>query len=99
MLLFWAKFGSYKLFQPVLRQVAKQCERSPEGHLILHRQHDVARTPFERLRATSCLSDQALDDLQAIYEVNNPLALKHSIQEQLSTLLATCKPLSGKEDA
>jgi hypothetical protein len=88
----------YNLFQPVLRQVAKDYERSPEGRLILHRQHDVARTPFERLRATSCLSEQALDDLQAIYEVNNPRALKHTIQEQLEALLLTCKPLSGKED-
>jgi len=89
----------YNLFQPVLRQVDKQCERSPEGQLILHRRHDVARTPFERLRATLCLSEQALDDLQAIYEVNNPRALKRSIQEQLNVLLATCTPLSGKEDA
>jgi hypothetical protein len=87
----------YNLFQPVLRQIAKQCEGSPEGQLILHRQHDVARTPFERLQATPCLSEQALDDLHAIYEVNNPQALKRSIQEQLNTLPATCKPLSGKE--
>jgi hypothetical protein len=89
----------YNLFQPVLRQVAKDYERSPDGRLILHRKHDVARTPFERLRATPCLSEQALDDLQAIYEVNNPRALKHAIQEQLHALLATCAPLSGKEDA
>jgi len=89
----------YNLFQPVLRQTAKDFEYSTDGQIILHRKHDVARTPFDRLRATSCLSAQALDDLQAIYEINNPRALKRAIQEQLNALLATCKPLSGKEDA
>lgn len=88
----------YNIFQPVLRQRAKECECC-EGQIIFHRKQDVAHTPFERLQLIPDFCPQALDDLQAIYEVNNPRALKHSIQDQLNTLLSTCQPLSEKEDA
>ena len=79
----------YNLFQPVLRQTEKDYERTPEGVLRVHRRQDTAQTPFERLLATPALSDQAREDLWAIYEVTNPRQLKREIQGQLDLLLPT----------
>jgi len=79
----------YNLFQPVLRQTEKSYERTPTGVLRVHRRQDTARTPFERLLASEALSDQAREDLWAIYEVTTPHQLKHEIQDKLDLLLST----------
>lgn len=79
----------YNFFQPVLHQIHKTIERTPEGLLSVHREYDDAQTPLERLLATKVLSEQAHHDLLAIYQVTNPLSLKHQIQQQLLDLLSS----------
>ena len=76
----------YNLFQPVLRQETKCYHRTEEGVLHLQRTHDVACTPHQRVLSTGVLSAHAVDDLAAIYEITNPLALRKEIQAMLDGL-------------
>ena len=76
----------YNLFQPVLHQKTKSYERTPGGQVKLHRTHDVAQTPYQRVLATGALSLHAQEDLEAIYQITNPLALRREIQTLLDAL-------------
>jgi hypothetical protein len=48
----------YNLFQPVSRQICKETTFDDAGIAPVHRKHDRAQTPFERLVATSALGCQ-----------------------------------------
>lgn len=76
----------YNFFQPVLRQVRKETTFDAQGHAHTHRKHDRARTPLERLLESGILSAEAQQDLVALYELLNPLALHCTIEAQLQRL-------------
>jgi hypothetical protein len=63
--------------------------------LLIHRKHDVAQTPLERLLATGALSDLARDDLLSLYQLVNPRALRQRIEEQLELLFSTLDQKGG----
>ena len=78
----------YNLFQPVLRQQTKRTIQTPEGGWRVQRTQDVAGSPYRRVLRSGVLSPQAAEDLAAIYEITNPLALRREIRAQLDELFA-----------
>ncbi len=72
----------YNLFQPVLHLV----EKTATGTRV-RRKWDDAKTPFERLAATSALSPAQRATLEALREQTNPRALRRAIHAGLDTLL------------
>jgi len=88
----------YNLFQPVLRQTAKTYSQTPEGAPRIHRQHDVAASPYVRLLRSGVLSAQAAEDLAAIYAVTNPLEFRRAIRSQLARLYALAQQPAREEE-
>jgi len=76
-------------FQPVQRLIAK----TRHGARV-HRVHDRAQTPFQRLGASGALAPTRQRELRALYETLNPLRLRRDIDAALATLwrLATRAP-------
>lgn len=75
----------YNFFQPVLHLTAKTLVGDQ-----VRRTWDQAQTPFERLKATGCLSAQQQQRLQALYEQTNPRHLREQIYRQLALLWDQC---------
>lgn len=77
----------YNFFQPVLHLTEKTVVDDQ-----VRRKWDVAQTPFERLKATGCLSAEQQHLLQALYEQTNPRLLREQIYRQLARLWDQCLP-------
>lgn len=77
----------YNFFQPVLHLTEKTVVDDQ-----VRRKWDVAQTPFERLKATGCLSAEQQQLLQALYEQTNPRLLREQIYRQLARLWDQCLP-------
>jgi hypothetical protein len=71
----------YNLFQPVLHL----CEKVVQGDKV-HRKWDQAKTPYERLLASSVLSPEQQARLRQLYEQTNPRQLREAIYRQLDAL-------------
>jgi hypothetical protein len=71
----------YNFFQPVLHLTEKTVVDDQ-----VRRKWDQAQTPFERLKATGCLSPEQLQYLQALYERTNPRQVREQIYRQLTHL-------------
>ncbi len=82
----------YNLFQPVLHLREKTLVADK-----VVRKWDTAKTPYERLLASSVLSSEQQARLQQLYEHTNPLALREAIYRQLAVLweTATASPSSA----
>jgi hypothetical protein len=82
----------YNLFQPVLHL----CEKAVVADHVV-RKWDEAKTPYERLRASSVLSAEQQARLQQLYEQTNPLQLRQAIYRQLAALweATTSQPSSA----
>ena len=96
--IYTASWVYYNLFQPVLRQTAKTYTQTPAGAPRVHRGHDVAASPYARLVRSGALSPQATEDLAAIYDVTNPLALRREIRSQLAQLYALAQHPTREEE-
>jgi len=73
----------YNLFQPVLHMVGKEVVAGK-----LHRKHDRAKTPYQRLLASGILSPTQKARLDAIYTSTNPRQLRTEIYDAVRNLLA-----------
>jgi len=71
----------YNLFQPVLHL----CEKTMVGDKV-RRKWDAAKTPYERLLASSVLSHQQQARLQQLHEQTNPLQLREALYRQLEAI-------------
>jgi len=71
------------LFQPVLHMVDKEVV---DGKL--HRKHDKAETPYQRLIASSVLSPKQQARLAALYTRTNPRELRMAIYDAIEHLRA-----------
>ncbi len=82
----------YNLFQPVLHL----CEKQVIGDTV-RRKWDAAKTPYERLLASSVLSSEQQTRLQQLYEQTNPLQLREALYRQLEAIWqsATASPSSA----
>lgn len=74
----------YNLFQPVMHMVAKEVINGK-----LHRRHDQASTPYQRLLSTGILSPEQKERLSCLYAQTNPLRLRADIYEILERLWET----------
>lgn len=79
----------YNFFQPVMRLEEKVILPAADGHPphIIRRFGD-ARTPFDRLLASHCLSADQLLRLQSLRDATNPRQLRHQIYALLDQLFA-----------
>lgn len=71
----------YNLFQPVLHMVSKEVV---DGKL--HRKHDQAQTPYQRLLACGLLSCGQEARLAALYARTNPRELRRAIYQAVEQL-------------
>lgn len=82
----------YNLFQPVMHMVEKQVVNGK-----LHRTHDQARTPYQRLLSTRILSQDQEQCLSSLLAQTNPRALRTDIYETLEKLWESQKPREPNE--
>jgi len=78
----------YNLFQPVMRLCAKSSTKREDGTLVLKRCYDQARTPFDRLCATTALDTDHRIELERLRDRTNPRQLRQEIEDGLAKLLA-----------
>jgi hypothetical protein len=78
----------YNFFQPVMLLTEKTLVRE-EGQLTrVKRRYDRARTPFDRLCATSAIAEEQRDELRALRECTNPRQLRKEINDLIAQLFA-----------
>lgn len=77
----------YNLFQPVMHLTAKSFSREAQP-ARLKRTYDHASTPFDRLCATSAISQERREQLLTIREQTNPRQLRQEIQRLTDHLLS-----------
>ncbi len=73
----------YNLFQPVMHMIGKEIVAGK-----LHRKHDRARTPYQRLLDSGILSQTQKARLDALYASINPRQLRSEIYDALRHLMA-----------
>jgi len=76
----------YNFFQPVMRLVEKRNVYDAQGTLHIRRRFDQARTPFDRLCATSALTPEVQKRLEQLREQTNPRRLRQDIYQQIRAL-------------
>jgi hypothetical protein len=79
----------YNLFQPVLRQIAKETVRLPSGICRTRRQHDEAKTPLQRLLDAHILTSDQSTTLLQTREMINPRQLRRTIDSKLDAIFRT----------
>ena len=77
----------FNFFQPVMRLSEKRFVQDEDGTSRVQRRFDQARTPFERLCATSTLSAETRAKLEALREETNPRKLRKEIYQRIDQLL------------
>ena len=78
----------YNFFQPVMRLAEKTVLWDDSGAVRVRRRHDQARTPFDRLCATSAIAEDKKDQLQALRRRTNPRQLRKEINDLIVQLFA-----------
>jgi hypothetical protein len=71
----------HNLFQPVMRQTEKIYDQGRT-----RRKHEDVRTPFQRICAAGVLSEEQQQELTALFQATDPLALREEIQQLISQL-------------
>jgi len=79
-------------FQPISKLIGKRREGAK-----VHKQYDRAQRPYQRLRATTALSQSQRDGLAALYEYLNPVQLRQQIDRELGILWKMAQPDSRAE--
>lgn len=74
-------------FQPVQKLLTK----TRHGARV-HRVHDTAQTPYQRLCAAGVLSPDKRHELEALYQRLNPLQLRRDLEAQLDRLWTLAAP-------
>jgi hypothetical protein len=74
-------------FQPVQKLLTK----TRHGARV-HRVHDTARTPYQRLCASGVLTPAKRDELEALYQRLNPLQLRRDLEAALDRLWTFAAP-------
>ncbi len=85
----------YNFFQPVMRLEKKEVMPGEEGRSRVRRSFDQARPPLDRLCETGCLSSQKQEELLALRDRTNPLALREEIYGLLDDLFALPNAVPG----
>ncbi len=90
----------HNFFQPVMRVTHKSVVCTPGQHTRVKRTYDQARTPFDRLCATSAVSAQRRAQLEALRDQTNPRQLLEEIHRLIDHILSLPGAVPGEtEDA
>ena len=88
----------YNFFQPVLRLSEKEIvSKNGQGSRI-KRRYDPAQTPFDRLCATSALSEPQKQALHTLRSQTNPRRLRQEIYELRDRILTLPSAVAGKTE-
>jgi hypothetical protein len=63
------------------------------------KKHDAPMTPYQRVMASSLITDHAKDGLRKIFENTNPFMLRRGIEAKLKRIFATCYNAKVSHDA
>lgn len=74
-------------FQPLRKLMRKQ-----RSGTKVHKQYDVAQTPYQRLVAAGVLSATQQEELERLYQRLNPVQLRHQLDMALAALWALAVP-------
>ena len=85
----------YNLFQPVMRLTEKTIVREEGQPTRVKRRFDQARTPFDRLCATSAIPDEQQDELRSLRKSTNPRQLRSEIKDLIVQLFALPRARPG----
>lgn len=89
----------YNFFQPVMRLKEKVVLLTDDHHTHIKRKFDEARTPFDRLCATTVLSHDRQTALSDLRDQTNPLALRREVYSLLDQLFRLpCASQDNAED-
>jgi hypothetical protein len=76
----------YNFFQPVMRLKEKIAVAKEGQPTRIRRRHDQARTPFDRLCATSAITEDQVHQLTALRQRTNPRQLRNEIRDLIAQL-------------
>ena len=86
----------YNFFQPVMRLEEKIAVPQENGRRRIRRRYDQARTPFDRLIATSILPKEVQRQLEELRRLTNPRELRKEIYEMIYELLDLPGVIDGR---
>ncbi len=78
----------YNFFQPVMHLTEKTVIREEAQLTRIKRRYDQARTPFDRLCATTAITKEHREQLQALRDRTNPRQLRQEIYDLIGDLFA-----------
>lgn len=85
----------YNFFQPVMRLAEKEWIQEEGQAPRLKRRYDKARTPFDRLCATSAISEQRRAKLEALRNETNPRQLCQEIYDLIDYIFTLPGAIPG----
>jgi hypothetical protein len=85
----------YNFFQPVMRLAEKEWVRTECQPTRLKRRYDIARTPFDRLCATSAISQDRRAQLETLRNQTNPRQLHREIYDLIDYIFSLPGAVSG----
>ena len=89
----------YNLFQPVIRLKEKVVIPAAAGQAArVKRRYDQARTPFDRLCATSAISQERQAQLVALRDQTNPRQLRREIYELIDHIFSLPAAVPGQTE-
>lgn len=86
----------YNFFQPVMRLEEKVSVPQENGRRRIRRRYDQARTPFDRLIATSILPKEVQRQLEELRRSTNPRELRKEIYEMIYELHDLPEAIDGR---
>lgn len=88
----------YNFFQLVLRLSEKEVVSENGQGARLKRHFDQAQTPFDRLCATTVMTEQRKQELLTLRHQTNPRRLRQEIYELLDRILTLPGAVAGKTE-
>jgi len=85
----------YNFFQPVMRLAEKEWIQEEGKPSRLKRRYDEARTPFDRLCATSAISQERRAQLETLRNQTNPRQLRRDIYDLIDYIFSLPGAVSG----
>ncbi|MBC8252676.1 MAG: integrase [Ardenticatenia bacterium] len=85
----------YNFFQPVMRLAEKEWIQEEGKPSRLKRRYDEARTPFDRLCATSAISQERRAQLETLRNQTNPRQLRREIYDLIDYIFSLPGAVSG----
>jgi hypothetical protein len=80
-----AIYADWRLVVNLFQPVRKLLEKKREGSKVRKR-YDVARTPYQRVLASSDVSEEKKEKLREVYRTLNPVELRRRIEKNVEKL-------------